>query len=205
MSVSPNVEVGEPFAWARSAWMEPGRAYRIMMFWRDRVVRVRLTILAIVCVAVSSVPAAAQLFQNPTQRTIVLSPGWHLSGPPVRSAEGLRFAVRSDAGVMRDMTVLPNGAITFSPNDRKTRPAPSQERRKARTVARPLPDRTPGQADDAPKKVTAKLDGAAPAPSAAVSSAPPDAAPPRASAPVPVAAPKTGPGYAHGVPINPLD
>ena len=165
----------------------------------------RLLILSsILMAALVAAPASAQLFGEPPPRTIVLSPGWHLNGPPVRSEGGLHLAVRNDAGVMQDMTVLPNGAVTFAPH-----PGPAK-------TARP---RKPKPAAASIKHVPSLDRPASPAPAAqgtpagpenvtAAAAAAPEPVPAPRERPRPAATPQpapTGPGFAHGVPINPLD
>ena len=162
-----------------------------------------LVVLSTALAAAGAVPASAQLFGEPPPRTILLSPGWHLSGPPVRSSSGLHLAVRNDAGVMQDMTVLPNGSVTFAPHPNVAKPArphkakPTASIKRVPGLAQPGPAAMPAE----PSKVTA---------AAAPLGAPPmrpspiqlerSVAPPAAALPAP-----TGPGFAHGVPINPLD
>jgi hypothetical protein len=175
-------------------------------------VRNRLPLIAVsVALATASGSAHAQLFQNPEQRTILLSPGWHLSGPPVRSATGLRFAVRSDAGVMKDMTVLPNGAVTFSGNGAASARRAGGPRQHA---APKLPKavatrRVEHPAGAAPTDTAATPAREAIGVSAQASAAPlPVPQPTKAVRALPApqpAPPQTGPGFAHGVPINPLD
>jgi hypothetical protein len=180
-----------------------------------------LTTLTALCFATAlASPASAQLYRVPSQRTIVLSPGWHLAGPPVRSARGLRFAVRSDAGVMKDMTVLPNGAITFSDQEPRTKAARPHAARKQRPAPPPrisseakATDASPKPADERPTPAAAAGDPGssghkAEARTASVSAAAalPDPVPAPRPAPAPKPAPvRKGPGFAHGVPINPLD
>ena len=162
-----------------------------------------LVVLSTALAAANAWPASAQLFGEPPPRTILLSPGWHLSGPPVRSSSGLHLAVRNDAGVMQDMTVLPNGSVTFAPHPDVAKPARPHKAKPTASIKRVPGLAQPGPASTsaAPTKVTSTA-ATADAPPARPAPVQPERslAPPASTQPAP-----SGPGFAHGVPINPLD
>jgi hypothetical protein len=160
-------------------------------------------------------PAQAQFFfgfgapqQIQTARGAVqLAPGWHVATTPVRTQGGYRVAVRSETGEQRQMIIGANGALSYSrapdprPLQRATR---HNDRKPAGVRLANIPPRmkqaiTPGQ------PMAPRIEKAA-APSAP-SPTQLRATPPKA---VQTPLPQTpsgpqSPGYAHGVPINPLD
>ena len=138
----------------------------------------------------------------PARRTIFLAQGWHVAAPPTRTSEGLRIAVRSESGELRDMLIGADGSVALrDANPALAGPRPQRSIVHAKpkpkpkiAVLRPAqvpPHRPAGsvasQVDDLPV-------GTTPATPATVKPAPP--------APVGTS---EGAGYAHGVPINPLD
>ena len=149
---------------------------------------------------------------------IQLAPGWHVANSPVRTSGGYRVAVRSETGEQRNMLIGVNGALAI------TRP---DEPRAARAPARPLPQLARPTRHIEPKKPRVAMAAIHPAPRmpapvtikrsrtlqpASLSS---EAAKPEARAPLskdtppkwqtPTPLDPQAPGYAHGVPINPLD
>ncbi len=183
----------------------------------------RLSIIALLCglVCVTGSHAAhAQFFFgfgapqqiNTARGAIQLAPGWHVANAPVRTNGGYRVAVRSETGEQRNMLIGANGALAI------TRPS---EPRAMRAPARPLPQASrPAEpkkpkvalavAPAAPKAPATKRTPAiqpASAPSESVKPQPrattPDDTQQKARPPAPLDA--QAPGFAHGVPINPLD
>ena len=155
---------------------------------------------------------------NTARGAIQLAPGWHVATTPVRAGQGYRVAVRSDFGEQRNMLIGVNGALAI------TRP---DEPRAARAPARPLPQLARPTRHIEPKKPRIAMAAIHPAPRtpaptttkrsptlqpASLSS---EAAKPEARAPLskdttpkwqaPTPLDPQAPGYAHGVPINPLD
>ena len=138
----------------------------------------------------------------PASRTIFLAQGWHVAAPPTRTSEGLRIAVRSESGELRDMLIGADGSVALR-GVNSAPPGPRPQRAIIHAKPKPKPkiailhpawispqrpaSSVASQADDLPV-------GTTPAPSATVKPAPP--------APVGTG---EGAGYAHGVPINPLD
>ena len=160
-------------------------------------------------------PAQAQFFfgfgapqQIQTARGAVqLAPGWHVATTPVRTQGGYRVAVRSDTGEQRQMLIGANGALSYSrapdprPLQRATRP---HDRKQTGVRLANIPPRTK-QAITPDPHVAPRVEKAT-APSAP-SPTELRALPPKpAQTPLPYvpSGPQT-PGYAHGVPINPLD
>lgn len=150
---------------------------------------------------------------NTARGSIQLAPGWHVATTPVRAGQGYRVAVRSDYGEQRNMFIGANGALAVENGPRAAAP---------RGPSRPLTKiEAPRQVDAKPKTKVAVIrapgkpsgataaSGAKPAPIAVSAPAPRspaspsnDAAP-KAQAPDPMG--PQAPGFAHGVPINPLD
>ena len=149
---------------------------------------------------------------------IQLAPGWHVARTPVRTSQGYRLAVRSETGEQRNMLIGNNGALAV---ERAPRPEVM------RAPARPMPKiERPQRKVEAQKpkvklavvRAPAKPQAAPAAPRQDIKPAAVSApAPGRTSRPTPVsidAGPKAqaptpsgpqAPGFAHGVPINPLD
>jgi hypothetical protein len=143
------------------------------------------------------------------QRTIVLNPGWHLSGPPTRTRDALHLAVRNDAGVEREVRVRADGSISFAPMPNAagraaepSRRAAKPPERRVKTAALPLPRPRPADLGSTADAQSATIEGASmklePESRTTSASAPQQ----RATQPPPV---MEGPGFAHGVPINPLE
>jgi len=170
-------------------------------------------------------PAQAQFFfgfgapqQIQTARGAVqLAPGWHVATMPVRTQRGYRVALRSETGEQRQMLIGTNGALSYSraPDPRPLRVEPPALRPMER-AARP-PERQQPRiklANIPPKMKQAITPAPRAAPrvekAAAPSARPPtqiEALPPKAAQPQLPNTPSgpQAPGYAHGVPINPLD
>ena len=148
---------------------------------------------------------------------VQLAPGWHVATAPVRTQRGYRVAVRSETGEQRQMLIGTNGALSYSraPDPRPPRIEPPTLRpmeRVARAPERPhpriklanIPPRMKLAVTPAPRVAPRVEKASAP-------SAPPPtqirALPPKAAQPQLPATPSgpQAPGYAHGVPINPLD
>ena len=185
----------------------------------------RLTIIAaisgLVCVTGSSVAHAQYFFGfgapqqfNTARGAIQLAPGWRVANAPVRTSGGYRVAVRSETGEQRNMLIGANGALAI------TRP---YEPRAMRAPARPIPQlQRPTHAAEPKKPKVARV--APRAPAAPATKRTPEIQPastssdsvkpqPRATAPndlqqkarTPAPLDVQAPGFAHGVPINPLD
>ena len=170
-------------------------------------------------------PAQAQFFfgfgapqQIQTARgPVQLAPGWHVATTPVRTQSGYRVAVRSDTGEQRQMLIGANGALSYSraPDPRPLRVEPPNLRSLQRAT-RPH-DRKPAGvrlANIPPRMKQAITPGQPMAPRIEKAAAPSAPGPTELRALPPKAAqtplPQTpsgpqSPGYAHGVPINPLD
>ena len=150
---------------------------------------------------------------NTARGAIQLAPGWRVATTPVRTGQGYRVAVRSDFGEERSMFIGANGSLAVEPRAGAMR-APSRPLTKI--------ERAPRQGEARPRTKVAVI--RAPAkPSSAAASPLRDAKPASADAaiqniktppPTNDAAQKwqapdpvgpQAPGFAHGVPINPLD
>jgi len=170
-------------------------------------------------------PAQAQFFfgfgapqQIQTSRGAVqLAPGWHVATTPVRTQGGYRVAVRSDTGEQRQMLIGANGALSYSraPDPRPLRADPPALRPMERATRHHDKKQTGVRLANIPPRMKQAI---TPAPQmapkvekAAAPSAPSPkelrALPPKAAAqPLPnTPSGSQSPGYAHGVPINPLD
>ncbi len=146
---------------------------------------------------------------NTARGAIQLAPGWHVATTPVRTGQGYRVAVRSDYGEQRNMLIGANGALAVESAPRSGM---------MRAPSRPMPriERQPRKIEAQKPKVKLATMRAPNKPQAAPAMQPqtmtpafvarPDA---KGAAPTPVsidASPKAqAPGFAHGVPINPLD
>jgi hypothetical protein len=170
-------------------------------------------------------PAQAQFFfgfgapqQIQTARgPVQLAPGWHVATTPVRTQGGYRVAVRSETGEQRQMIIGANGALSYSraPDPRPLRVEPPNLRSLQRAT-RPH-DRKPAGvrlANIPPRMKQAITPGQPMAPRIEKAAAPSAPSPTQLRATPPKAVqtplPQTpsgpqSPGYAHGVPINPLD
>ena len=154
---------------------------------------------------------------NTARGAIQLAPGWRLATTPVRAGQGYRVAVRSEYGEQRNMFIGADGALAV-----ESAPRPGVMRAPARPLTKS--DRAPRKADAQKPKINVAVIRAPGkpqgGPAAAGSGASPAsmAAPAQDSrAPTPQtndASPKArggdlmrsqAPGFAHGVPINPLD
>ncbi len=154
---------------------------------------------------------------NTARGAIQLAPGWHVATTPVRTGQGYRVAVRSDYGEQRNMFIGANGALAVESAPRSgmmrapSRPLPKIERQ-SRKVEAQKPKvkvaimRAPGKPQAAPHMASQDIKPAAlsspeakrASPAPASIDASPKAQPPTPSGP-------QAPGFAHGVPINPLD
>jgi hypothetical protein len=191
----------------------------------------RLSIIAVFSALASTIPwpgdegAQAQFFPgfgapqqiNTARGAIQLAPGWHVATTPVRAGQGYRVAVRSEYGEQRNMFIGANGALAVESAPRPgmmrapSRPMPKIERqsRKIETQKSKVKlavMRAPGKPQAAPHMGSQDIKPAAVSRSEAkgVSPAPVSIdASPKAQAPTPSG--PQAPGFAHGVPINPLD
>jgi hypothetical protein len=145
-----------------------------------------------------------------------LAPGWHVATTPVRTQGGYRVAVRSETGEQRQVLIGANGALSYSraPDPRPLRAAPPALRpmeRATRNAQRKQP--TVKLAHIPPRMrqaITPAQQGAPRVEKATAPSAPSpkqlQALPPKAATPMPhTPSGPQPPGFAHGVPINPLD
>ena len=154
---------------------------------------------------------------NTARGAIQLAPGWHVATTPVRTGQGYRVAVRSEYGEQRNMIIGAKGALAVESAPRAgamrapSRPMPKIERpqRKAeaqkpkmklavvRAPAKPQAAPSAGHQDVKPAALSApaqKIDAPAPVSNdAGLKKHEPDPSGSQA------------PGFAHGVPINPLD
>ncbi len=166
-------------------------------------------------------PAKAQFFQfgapqqiNTARGAIQLAPGWHVATTPVRAGQGYRVAVRSDYGEQRNMFIGANGSLAV-----ESAPRPTMMRAPSRPLTKI--ERGPKKVDaQKPKtkvaviRAPSKPQTPPPAPGQDIKPASIAAPAQKSNAPTNDASPKwqgpdqTGPqspGFAHGVPINPLD
>ena len=167
--------------------------------------------------------AQAQFFQgfgapqqiNTARGAIQLAPGWHVATTPVRTGQGYRVAVRSDYGEQRNMLITNNGAIAVesAPSAGMMR-APSRTMPKierqhdkvdAQKSKQKLVDiRAPNKPEAAPTQRSQTIEPAVISTPEAPRTGPVSFdASPKAQAPKPFG--PQAPGFAHGVPINPLD
>ena len=183
-----------------------------------------LATLAIVMASPGGSVAHAQFFNffsppqqvNTPRGSIQLAPGWRAATPPIRTTQGYRVAVRSEAGEQRNMVIGPYGAFdlgrAYPPRlpQATARPAPPHELR----TRKPEPPKPKIKVAALrpfakPPATTARHTKAEPA---AYSIAPAKPMPPRPQSTDPDQKSQSitpigpqEPGYAHGVPINPLD
>ena len=154
---------------------------------------------------------------NTARGAIQLAPGWHVATTPVRAGQGYRVAVRSEYGEQRNMFIGANGALAVESAPRPgmmrapSRPMPKIERQ-PRKVEAQKPKvklaimRAPGKPQAAPTMRSQNIKPAVVSQPEAKAVAPAPAsidASPKAQAPTPSG--RQAPGFAHGVPINPLD
>ncbi len=145
---------------------------------------------------------------------IQLAPGWHVATTPVRTNHGYRLAVRSETGEQRQMLIGANGALSYSraPDSRPMRVDPpalrsmeraarSSERKQPAFKLANVPPRMKQQITPTSPKAEKTDPPSAPPPTQVRASPPKDAKPAIPDTP---SGPQA-PGYAHGVPINPLD
>ena len=154
---------------------------------------------------------------NTARGAIQLAPGWHVATTPVRAGQGYRVAVRSDFGEQRNMLIGVNGALAVETAPRSgmmrapSRPLPKIERPPRKVEAqRPKVKlaimRAPGKPQAAPHMGSQDIKPAAVSYPEAKGASPAPAsidAGPKAQPPTPYG--PQAPGFAHGVPINPLD
>ena len=191
----------------------------------------RLNIIALFSALASLAPwpgekgAQAQFFpgfgapqQISTARGAVqLAPGWHVATTPVRTGQGYRVAVRSDYGEQRNMLIGANGALTvesaprsgmmrapFPPLPKIQRSPKKADAQKSKTklaiMRAPAKPQTPSTLQSPTINPAVASDADVNRPMLAPATK--DAGP-KAQAPTPSAL--QAPGFAHGVPINPLD
>ena len=185
----------------------------------------RLPIFILASALATATGAQAQFFpgfgapqQISTARgAIQLAPGWHVATTPVRTGQGYRVAVRSDYGEQRNMLIGANGALAVENAPRPgmmrapSRPMPKIERQPRKVEAQKTKVklavmRAPNKPQASPAMQSQSINpafvvrpeakGATPTPASI------DAGP-KAQAPTPSG--PQAPGFAHGVPINPLD
>jgi hypothetical protein len=149
--------------------------------------------------------------------TVQLAPGWHVATTPVRTQGGYRVAVRSETGEQRQMLIGANGALSYNraPDPRPLRVAPPALRPMERSTRNPDRKQTGVRLANIPPRMKQALTpGPHMAPRVEKAAAPSAPGPTELRALPPKAAqtplPQTpsgpqSPGYAHGVPINPLD
>ena len=148
---------------------------------------------------------------------VQLAPGWHVATTPVRTQGGYRVAVRSETGEQRQMLIGNNGALSYSraTDPRPMRADPSGLRPVERATRHPDRKQTGVRLANIPPRMKQAITPAPQmAPKAEKTAAPSAPSPTELRAMPPKAAPAPNPntssgaqspGYAHGVPINPLD
>ncbi len=153
---------------------------------------------------------------NTPRGAFQLAPGWRVATTPIRTSQGYRVAVRSDAGEQRNMLIGNNGALAvgraYEPTAARPRPRASQFIERApRRVEAPKPKVKFAAIRPASKPTIAAPAHPKAAPANFISRPSPTAQPtplpkdtsPKLQPPTPIG--PQAPGYAHGVPINPLD
>ncbi len=175
-----------------------------------------LTVLAAVSPAIDR--AQAQFFPgfgapqqiNTARGAIQLAPGWHVATTPVRAGQGYRVAVRSDYGEQRNMFIGANGALSVENAQRApSRPLMKIERSQRKVEAQKPKTkvaviRSPGKPQGSPVASPQNVKPVSvPAQQSNVTKPLLNDASRKWQAPD-SSAPQA-PGFAHGVPINPLD
>ena len=148
---------------------------------------------------------------------IQLAPGWHVTTTPVRTSHGYRLAVRSETGEQRQMLIGANGSLSYSraPEPRPMRPDTPVLRPVERAARTPEKKQPAVKLANVPPRMKQQITPITPAAPKAEKAAPPSAppltqvraSPPKDTKPAMPDTPSApqAPGFAHGVPINPLD